>query len=206
MSLLLADDVSTSQESMEAATPETPQSPHAAAPKTPQSPHADTPTTPQHATSKVQDGQEEGNKRVEALVEVEASPKGEVVGHEISNHSGSGKKGKMRGVKALPQVKESPKVSGTITGSYAVLESEQEHLTKAAVLAIRAQEATQRHRLRQKTTSNTSERPDQGTNRVSHQGGTPSCQEQSSQRHCRHILWTQASKDTRSCCRVCCHP
>ena len=151
MSLLLADDVSTSQESMEAATPETPQSPHAAAPKTPQSPHADAPTTPQHATSKVQDGQEEGNKRVEALVEVEASPKGEVVGHEISNHSGSGKKGNMRGVKALPQVKESPKVSGTITGSYAVLESEQEHLKKAAVLAAKAQEATQRHRLRQKT-------------------------------------------------------
>ena len=143
MSLLLADDVPTCQESMaaeapvsplpvQAAAPETPQSPHVAAPQTPQSPHADTPATPQHATSKVQDGQEEGNKRVEALVEVEASPKGEVVGHKISNHSGSGKKGKVRGVKALPQVKESPKVSGTITGSYAVLESEQEHLKKGS--------------------------------------------------------------------------
>ena len=173
MSLLLADDVPTSQESMaaeapvsplpvEAAAPGpvpgTPEPPHAAAPGTPATgkPLPDAPGTPQLATSKGQDGPEEGKKR--ALPQVEASPEVEASSKvETSNHSGSGKKGRKR-VKASPGVGESPQVPEVITGSYPVLASEQEHLQKAAMLSAKAQEATKKHRLRTKTTPVTTEK------------------------------------------------
>ena len=98
----MADDVPTSQESMaaEAPVPQTPQAavaPQAAA-------VVDAPETPQHTPSKSQGEEKEAQDG-----EKEASPKGTGVGNETSIRSGSGKEGK-KGVKASPQVKESPEM------------------------------------------------------------------------------------------------
>ena len=69
--------------------------------------------------------------------EVEVSP----------NLSGSGKK--------KAQGKAGQSAAGVITGEYPAVTSEQENLEKAATLVAKAQEATKRYRLRQKTTQGT---------------------------------------------------
>ena len=162
MSLLLADDVPSSQESMRAESPadDVPPSPEpqlagpaptraaapapSAAPVTPRPSRAATPETPQHAEPEGQDGQEEVDASQEG---VKASQK-EVKASPNSNLSSSGKKKTKN--KASPQVGKSPEVAGVITGKYAALESEEKHLEKAAMLSAKAQEAMKRFRIRQK--------------------------------------------------------